>query len=234
MRRVWCYYLLHSTMTESVGGADAVKELLNAFSRFLTRDLTFMLGGITVISAFFYCVSDLRVSRLPWPAMDVPVVAALFIAGLGYAVGYAVQDLFCLFRVVTVANYFVPGTLSKVLFRLYHQVPWEPVAKFNVDEVRTKVDLGPAPLHFRLERLITLKLVGATMGPSFFVTAVLLAIKWVRHHDAPDLALAICLMALAGVLIALAKIKACEQLKYMAYIDRICQAPQIHLSTTAR
>jgi hypothetical protein len=192
-------------------------ELLKSLSRFFTRDVIFIIGGATIIAAFAYCL-DVWKWDISWPYL-------LFIAGISYALGWATQDLFCLFGIATTANYFEAGRFARFVYKRYQKKPWKQPKQFDTNKVRTKVDFAPLAIHSRLERFITLKLLGMTMGPCTLICTGLLLLRAINTKAVIDYTLSTSALISSFVFISLGWVKACEQLIYMSYLDLVLPDP---------
>ncbi len=72
-------------------------ELIKALGRFVARDLVFIVGGSTVILSTVYSFGRLS-------AVDLSVPYYLLGAGFSYVLGYAIQGLFGLTPILTMAD----------------------------------------------------------------------------------------------------------------------------------
>lgn len=189
-------------------------ELIKALGRFVARDLVFIVGGSSVILTTVYAFGRLS-------AVDLPVPYYLLGAGFSYVLGYAIQELFGLTPILTMADYFQPGGFVRFLYQQFTGDPWQDIPKFDPYEVdvtiRTRESAG---LAF-LERLVSLRQVGSTMGSCALVSAVPLFLRAFSKEGAPfDLFLAVAAAVLGIGLVCLSWVKAAQQMHYMNALRR--------------
>lgn len=62
-----------------------MNELVKALKNFIVRDIIYILGGASVIISFLYLFGKIDIIR-----KETPTVIFLFIAGIGYVIGYSI------------------------------------------------------------------------------------------------------------------------------------------------
>ena len=149
-----------------------MSELIKALGRFVARDLIYVIGGTTVILSFLYLFNC-------FSSDELPLAYSLFGAGLAYVVGYAIQDLCCLVGLVTMADYFEPNRFVKWLYRRFTREDWCSIERFDTYGAHLAIytrETETADLAI-FERVVSLRQVGATMGPCSLVSAVFLFVR---------------------------------------------------------
>ena len=182
-------------------------ELVKALRHFITRDLVFVVSGSAVIGALLY-----RFERLP-RLEDSWLIFGL-LAGVGYFVGYALQDGLSLTPLVTTAYVQRPNRFVQWLYRRFTRTEWRQI--HTIDLVRARERITDEKTLARLERIITLKQVGTAGGPSVAVCAVLFLSNWWASGAVFDLAVATAGAILGPVLICLGWLKGAQQAEFVA------------------
>lgn len=195
-----------------------MSELIKALRNFITRDLLYVVGGTSVIAAFLYLFDRL-------PDSDPPIEVSLFVAGIGYVVGYAIQDGLSLTRIVNTEYLQRPPWWVRKLYRVNTGHEWS--VSVNVDvatAMMVVVEKSPPRVLAELNRIITLKHVGTTMGSSGLVASVMLIVRAAMRDDQFDTALAAGCSIMTIVLILLAWLQSAHQTAmtmalYERYVD---------------
>jgi len=180
-------------------------ELPKNLREFLARDLIYIVGGSSVIVSFLY-----RFDRIP--DSSTPIAFYMLGAGLGYVVGYALQDLFSILRLVTTAQVTKPNRLLRWAYARFAGEPWEELPPLKSNEI------GPGLRRFlnddftraRYERSITHMMVGTTIGPCILLSSFLIFWRWLVGRSQFDLVLSIVSLVLSVVLFLLSWIKAMQ------------------------
>ncbi|MCI0552511.1 MAG: hypothetical protein L0287_16295 [Anaerolineae bacterium] len=142
---------------------------------------------------------------------------------IAYVVGYAVQEFFSLSQFTTTATCFIPPNIVQRLYHLLERRTWKQPSEFDQDDARTKIDTHGLPrMHDRLERTITLKQIGTTVGPCAILSGIIIfigAFKESNPHMYFDLTIAIIAFVFGIGLVGLGWIKACQQMLYIAHLN---------------
>jgi hypothetical protein len=194
-----------------------MNELVKAVSRYITRDLVYLVAGGAVLLTFFYARSTPLQAGADWP---IPVY--LLAAGIGYIVAYTVQDICCVLRIVSTAPLHSPWWPLRCLYRAFRRKPWQKIpndvdfeeAEANVPECRTA----------EYERVIMYMQIGTTGGPCALVCAVLLALKvewkevkwgaW-KWWGSDDFVLFVAAVLLGLALVLLGRLKAAQLARFL-------------------
>ena len=149
-----------------------MEVLISVLRKFLTRDLTYLVGGGAVLLAFLHMYD--KVDRVPSTGILVafPIV-------LAYVTGYSIQEIFTLLHFTrTRANVKKANCYAKWLFRVFERKPsnWEPNRSDEYEEAKEWLYRKGTPQRRRddHERREFLKQVGTTLGPCFLITALIL------------------------------------------------------------
>jgi hypothetical protein len=191
--------------------ADGV---FKALSRFITRDLIYVVGGGSVVASFLYRFDLLAVN-------GAPLANYLLAGGIGYVVGYALQDGASVLNIVTTAALRKAKWPLTWLYCMFTHRKWKDVDSRHVHSMQTiQADLSGDPEY---ERIVTLKHIGTTGAPCSLTCAALLFWKSqvttagadVRRLTEFDIHLAWAALGLGVVLCGLAWIKAAQEGKHV-------------------
>jgi hypothetical protein len=186
-----------------------LEALVRAFEKFLMRDLVFIVGGAAIIMSFLFVYNHL-------PTKEWPTAYYFLCAGIAYGIGYAVQDLLVLLRISRSKAGHRPNWLGKFLFWLSDREKAENIEKHNYDDA--KRDLYKKSLQ-RVrddhERTESLKQVGMTLGPCFFLAGVIIwSRSWLIQFEFEQV-LAISAIGFGVALWLLGWLKVTQQGQYM-------------------
>lgn len=188
----------------------AMDELAKTLRHFITRDLLYVVGGSAVALAFLHLFNRL-------PSTNQPTVYFVFLAGVGYVIGYAIQDGLGLTPLFTTGQVAEAGPVLKFLYARHTRSEWKPIQDIDLDQAYRQVN---ERAHERtlaeLQRIITLRHIGTTMGSNSLVVAVLLTFRWCQREETFDLALAISSALLSLLLLVIAWIKSAQQFRFIA------------------
>ena len=189
-------------------------ELIKALGRFVARDLVFIVGGSTVILSTAYAFDR----RYP---VDLPATYYLLGAAFAYVLGYAIQDLFGLTPILTMADYFQPNCFVRWLYRRFTREQWQDIPAFDPYELDVTIRARESAGLAFLERLVSIRQVGSTMGSCMLVAAIPVYLRaFSKEGDHTDLLLAVSATVLGIGLICLSWVKAAQQMRYMTALSR--------------
>lgn len=184
-------------------------ELVKALRHFITRDLVFLVGGGIVVGSFVCAVNNFGLI-----STDHPTVF-LLLAGISYAIGYAIQDGSGLIGLVRIPPSYRLRWIIKPFYKRIVGQDWNDVDEKTVNfgeaerKIITDSDEGVA-----LERIITLKQVGTAIGPCCIVSSMLFLWSGSHGHNA-HLLLAACGVCLGILLVFLSRVKGGQQAKVL-------------------
>jgi hypothetical protein len=104
-----------------------MSDLFKAFEKFLFRDISFVLGGSVLIGSVMYVFNKL-------PTGDIPVFKYFIWAGVSYAIGYSVQEVFTLLHLVRTKAGFPPNWLDRRLYRFFDRKWPESIKKIEYEK----------------------------------------------------------------------------------------------------
>lgn len=108
-----------------------MSKMAKSIRNFIVRDMTYIIGGISVILGFLYVWGKIDVSKKSINITIVPESANIifYIIGIGlaYAVGYCLQEIFSLLHIVKTADYFRPWFPLRWLYRCLMGERWEDI-----------------------------------------------------------------------------------------------------------
>lgn len=180
-----------------------MNEFIKAFSRFISRDLILLIGGGWVVGAFLYLFD-----RVP-AANDFWILFSL-LAGVGYFVAYALQDVICLTGITTTTQVNNPNRFVLWMYKRYMHEDWLTT--------EVKESLQPTCERRRpdFERIVMFQLIGTAGGPCMAVCGILLITRWLWCGETFDLFMALAAMTLSLVLICLSWLKGAQRAQFNA------------------
>jgi len=181
-------------------------ELVRTLRYYISRDLVFLVSGSSVVATFFYVSTDSPWIEIGhWPG----VVLA---AGIGYVIGYTLQEIASIAGLVTTAPIREAGWFMEEVYERFNSRPWEAITKEmkllyeTQGEYERASAKGDAPDY---ERLVMLMQIGTSGGPCALICTVLLALK--SQHS---LALASLLLGMSLILVG--RLKAMQLARFLA------------------
>ena len=159
---------------------EILKEILKPIKDFLTRDVIFITGGSLIFSTVIYIRGwEINYEKIPLPIIYIAV--ALF----SHSVGFAVMQLFNGLRITNITTIHNPNAIDRLIYRIFARRKW-----VAIENPSGATWLAATPLPYdqaQKDRIITLKHIGATMGPCAFFSGVLLTLatifpSWSPHE----------------------------------------------------
>jgi hypothetical protein len=168
-----------------------MEPIIRALGRFASRDLMYVVGGLSVILAF----------KLAFDIQIIPIdpsTAQLFFAiGLAYPLGYVVPGTLSLTRLLTTSIVLRPPSCLRSIFSWWAGMDWNVPCGFDAHEAYYQLYKAEPEQIAAFERPIFLKHIGTTIGANWLVCALLLFIAGHRPVAAAAL-LASLLLILLG------------------------------------
>lgn len=179
-----------------------MEELVKVIGRFATRDIPFIIGGISVVISFLW-LFDVQL-----PA-TVPVPVIIFLAGVGYVLGYAIQDGLRLISLVNASIEVKPNKFLKFCYARWMQREWLVNSDFDSVEEYFRVyrELNTEAVA-PIDRIISLKQVGNAVGGSWLVCCFMFLVKSLIKPSAFSWILCVTSAALSLLLILLGWLQA--------------------------
>ncbi len=194
-----------------------MSDLFKAFEKFLFRDISFLLGGSVLLGSVM-CVFD------KLPTGDVPAFEYFIWAGVSYAIGYSVQEFLTLLQLVQTKAGFSPSWLGCLLYRLSDRKRPEQIDAQDYEKAKHWLYQQPLQRYRDdHERIESLKQIGTTLGPCFFLAGSILFLKilfWKNTFN-PEVfgyVVSLGLVVLGLILYLLGWLKVTQQAQYL--IDR--------------
>jgi len=186
-------------------------EIVKATRHFIMRDVIFILSGGTVIGSTLHLFD-----KLPSPN-DSWVLYGL-LAGVGYFIAYAIQDMLCLTHLITTTHINKPCWFIRLIYKLYMHEKWQEI-DINIDEiVQTFGDDDEARYEF--ERLVMFQLIGTAGGSCMLASGVLFFVRWAWYLEKFDFFVAIAGTLLGLSLIILSWLKGAQRAQFMSRIRK--------------
>ncbi len=148
-----------------------MEEIGKVLGRFATRDIPFIVGGVSVIFSFLWLVD------IPIP-INPSISIVIFTAGIGYVIGYAIQDGLRLISLVNASVEIKSNKFLRFCYARWMQRPWMVDSEFDAvaEYFRMYQELNTESLA-PIDRIISLKQVGNAVGGSWLVCCFLLLAK---------------------------------------------------------
>jgi hypothetical protein len=149
-----------------------MKEFIDIYKNFITRDIIYFFGGSFVIMSFLY------ISYAP-PKENLPVFYYVIGAGLSYIIGYTIQEGFSIIGIVTTASISKPKPFYRWMFERFDKQNWNDIPLSNDEINKLRVPLYDEKEQFfgHYQRTVTLKHIGATCGSCFLVITLFFLVK---------------------------------------------------------
>lgn len=203
-----------------VAAETGIKEISRTFKDFIYRDLFYVVGGVAVLISGSYAF-DLPIKYTGW--------TGLYMALLGYVVGYSLQEIWSIIGVVA-TNYKGPPKffIRWALNRFAPSEDWGslPTAQ-EVDNkvLRNCLDKHCSEFYRKLiGRTINLKQIGSSMGSSLLTTTINLILAIIRHpNDFFYVPLAVSSLLLSLFLVVVNRIKLAHQNLMEFEVNRLCR-----------
>jgi hypothetical protein len=200
--------------------SEIVTKLIQTFERFIFRDAMYVIGGLSVVGSFWYLFGE------PLEKAVDPMIK-LYVVFVAYIVGYAVQELFTIFHFTTTVYRKPNKWIAWLGNRFAGGGTWYEMPKreeVDVEELWLCVDKHcPSRTSQRIDRIVNLKHIGATLGSSLFITAVFLGLKASDGWDRLNVALAVGALTLSLILMHVSWIKATQQAKLELQVNKTCK-----------
>lgn len=187
-------------------------DIAKIFQNYLYRDLNYIVGGGCVVISFLYAFN-----RFLDP--NTPLILYLFAVGICYIIGYALQDFFSIFRIVTTGFVEKPPSILKWLYHRFTGQRCYNILKIDKTQANKAIIVSYKNEGFRLEyeRLVSLFMICTTMSPCLFVSSYLLFYRyWNNGKEIFDLMLSLTSLFFSIVFYILAWIKAAQHTQQVA------------------
>jgi len=177
-----------------------MNEFIKAVSKFISRDVSFVIGGGSIIGSFIFLFDPKLLKDL----QPLPIWFLLFLAAVAYVVGFVTQEGFSLMSIVTTAAISPGKNYLKHLFEVWDRSKWEVPDYFNdLKWYLSVLDSGDKNQRLIdcIERIINLQIMGAAVGSSWFVSTVLLTVKSCLEPEPVNIAMTFFTLMFSVVLI---------------------------------
>lgn len=190
-----------------------MNELVKILRHFITRDMIYIIGGTSIVLSFLHM----------WDALSILTPTTLIHwIGIGFVwlIGYLIQEFFSLLHIVTTKPPRNPPNVMKLLYNLFQHKKWQDIGLFDFEEARIKIYEKASERNIaRLQRIITLKQAGSTMGPCFLTSGIILIIKSAMNGAPVDITLAIIIPILGVIFVSTSWIKLEEEMQYVRLLS---------------
>lgn len=189
-----------------------VSEVVKVIGHAITRDLIYVVGGSVIVASFLYAFDRFSTG-------EMPMLLQLFLVGVSYVLGYAAQELFGFLHITSTEHPPSPPRWAVCLHHRFTHGDWVNIGDKDyqmAEDVLFKqaAELGGRAIE-RINRIIMLKQIGATMGACGAVALVFLA-RRVFHtafHTSCtfDICLSLGVLIATAVFIAISWVKRLEE-----------------------
>ncbi len=188
-----------------------MNELVKAMRHFIMRDLVYILSGGAVILSALHLFDQSPSPNDSW-------VLHGLLAGVGYFIAYAIQDMLCLTHLITTTHVKKPCGFIRLIYELYMHEKWQEV-NINIDEiVQTFGD--DYETRYEFERLVMFQLIGTAGGSCMLACAALFFVRWVWYLEKFDLFVTFVGAILGISLIILGWLKGAQRAQFMSRIKK--------------
>ena len=183
-----------------------MNELVKVIGKFFTRDFLYIVGGASVVISILYSL-DYDI------AIEHPIEIKIFVVGVCYVLGYLIQDALSLTPLIT-THQVEPKKFLKWIYKRFTKKDWEQIPK--IDYVQARIELEKKYQKVRgvleeVERVISLKHIGTTMGSCWLIAAVILIIKGICSKITSIGVLGLIILSLGVLLLILGWLKGMQQ-----------------------
>jgi len=196
-----------------------MNELVKAIKNFIVRDIIYIIGGTSVIVSFLYLHGQLKMII----STNTQTAVYFFVAGLSYPIGYCIQEIASITRIVTTASYFDPWPILTRVYRRFTHEPWKDpykklgereniVNKVKEDELRIQRYASERQMA-EIERTISFMQLGTTLGPCGIVSSALILIRAICRNCCFDMWLFRTTLIISVFLITMGWLKALQLIR---------------------
>jgi len=192
---------------------EVVNNSVKAFTKFFSRDVVYILGGGSILLGLLYVYDKLPGSNLGFIAYVVGI-------GLSYVIGYAVQDILTLLRLVRTKAGVSPNWFAAFLYRCFERrssLDFPEVKNEDYENAKRWL-YTKAPERFKEdhERTESLKQIGTVVGPCLTLAGILVLFgKTIKSKIPFDVALVAGAVGLGTALWVLGWLKVTQQAQYL-------------------
>ena len=186
-----------------------INEIIKSLEQFITRDLTYITGGSTIIISFFYCY-DYNYGN------KIQMIFQIYAIAISYILGYVFQELFCFLHITrTNCSLYNPGWLVRKIYKLYVRKDLGKIKTFDQLEYEIKIlQHSSKDVVGEYQRIITLKQIGTTIGPCLVIASIFICIRVIRTKSIIDIILLLQSLGIGMILISLGWLKLAQQCEY--------------------
>lgn len=189
---------------------NEMNELVKVLGKFFTRDFLYIIGGASIVTSILY-TRDICINTLD----EEPIEIKIFVIGVCYVLGYITQDglSFLTPSIVTTSQVEEPCKFMKRAYKRFTKDKWEQIPR--IDYVKTRIELEKKypqrDALKELDRTISLKQVGTTMGSCWLVSAFIIIVNGIFSKTLQVIELGAIIIALAIILLIIGRLKGMQQ-----------------------
>lgn len=191
-----------------------MEALVQALGRFATRDIPYIVGGLSTILAFSLAM------EVPIPE-DPATPLLFFMIAISHPIGYAVQSAISLTPLVTTSSVVQPQDVLVWCYKRWTKMSWKMPAEFDAHSAYYGMYGMLQDKIAPIERVIFLKHVGTAVGTNWLLCSFLLAFSGIRSCNSKMFVLAGAALLLASFLILFGWLQAMEQCLALSRIEQL-------------
>lgn len=193
-----------------------MNQILESLRHFIIRDLTYVVGGSSLMAAFLFDYSNFR-------PVSAPIWAVLLLVGVAYGVGYVVPEVLSVIRIITTNPIVHLPCGLRWAYRRFTGINWVDLDRSKLDQRYWDfIEHASARRMAEYHRIINLKIISTTLGANWLLCSGVLAMKGWWAADGSVAAHALIPLAVSIALIVNSWIKGAQQSVFIW----VWQAPQ--------
>lgn len=199
--------------------------LEKSLNKLLTRDIFYIIGGVSIILAFLFYFDKFSFNN------KIEYYTVILILLISYVIGYLTQEFLSLFRIVrtTLPKYVM--SIDRILYKIFtglecispKEGKTKDTEKNNYQILDTDLqgvflkgkDLEKLYYH---KRIIDLKQIGSTIGSNWLICSIIIFLKYFQNKQADSqfiLVLSISIFIFSVIAIIVNRIKLTQQIEFV-------------------
>lgn len=191
-----------------------MEEFIKAVENFITRDLMYILGGSILLSSLLVTFGH-EESLLTFISTG-SILQTILAFGFSYVVGYVTLEISRLIWIIPPIYKYRPSQIIQRSYSKFAGVNWiNPPDDNPYDSVYELYSDAHDRVFIELQRLITLKHIGSTIGACSLIGSIFLAVYALRV-DIDYIIIVIFLFVFSLLLLLAGRLKAAQQAQFMS------------------
>ncbi len=182
-----------------------MNQILESLRHFIIRDLTYVVGGSSLMAAFSFDYSN-------FPPVSAPIWMVLLLVGVAYGVGYVVPEMLSVIRIITTSPIVRLPCGLRWAYRNFTGLSWVDLDRPKLDQrYRDFLEHASDRRMAEYHRIINLKTISTTLGANWLLCSGVLAMKGWWVADGSVMVQALIPLAVSIALIVNSWIKGAQQ-----------------------